>query len=46
MDMNNNSISENIEIDLLDIIWKLLISWKPILVTAIILGLLLPSAKY
>ena len=44
--MNNKKISEEIEIDLLDILWKLLIQWRPILVVGIIFALLVPSAKF
>lgn len=45
--MNNDYATQReIEIDFIDLIWKLLMQWKVILFVCIAMGLLVPSVKY
>lgn len=45
MNTNYNPAAE-VEIDLIDLMWKLLMQWKAILIVCIITALLVPGAKY
>ena len=45
MNKYNNTTSE-VEIDLIDLMWKLLMQWKAILIACIFMALLVPGAKY
>lgn len=44
--MNNYNPPQEIEIDLIDLMWKLLMQWKAILIVCIIMALLVPGVKY
>ena len=44
--MNNRYVPREIEIDLIEVIWRLLAQWKAILIIAIAFAVLMPSVMY